>query len=84
MNLQLGLPELRKARNITIKDMAERLNISIMGYRNKEAGEQPISIDEKLIICQILECPLEYLWAEDAARLRKLLEKLEVKEQKNA
>lgn len=73
MELILTLPELRKARNITIEDMAVKMNISRNGYRNKESGKQPIALEEKILICEILDVPLKYLFPEDAIIVKKSL-----------
>lgn len=72
--LNLDLEGLRKARNKTIAQMAEELGISSLGYRNKEKGVQPLSIDEKMKICEILDVKLNFLYPEDAERLKKLLD----------
>jgi transcriptional regulator with XRE-family HTH domain len=49
------IQEIRKAKNISQKQMAEALNISQPGYQKIEQGINVLSIERFLEICRILE-----------------------------
>lgn len=49
------IQEIRKAKNISQKQMAEALNISQPGYQKIEQGINVLSIDRFLEICRILK-----------------------------
>ncbi|HEM3628091.1 TPA: helix-turn-helix transcriptional regulator [Streptococcus suis] len=52
--MQIKLYELRKKKNLTQKQMAQRLKISENAYRNKELGYSTFKSDEMFIIADIL------------------------------
>lgn len=50
----MTLTELRKSKNLTCKEMAEKLNMPYNTYRNKEYGQIVFKINEIWDIAEIL------------------------------
>jgi len=56
------LKGLRVENGYTQKDMADLLELSVMGYRLKENGENPINLEEAAKIADILKKPVEHIF----------------------
>lgn len=53
--MQIYLYQLRKEKDITQKEMAQKIGISETAYRQKEKGQRAFKSDEMFIIADILE-----------------------------
>lgn len=59
------LRSMRKARYITLQQMADKLGISLRGYAYYESGERFPSQETIVAIADILDCPIDFLLGRD-------------------
>jgi len=59
------LNELRKAKGISAKNMAEALGIELRSYRNYESGDREPSLRTVVKLADILDVSTDYLLCRD-------------------
>lgn len=55
------LRELRTERKLTLKDVAQVIDMSFMAYSHYERGERDPSVDTIIKLCDFFDVPADYL-----------------------
>lgn len=66
--MQIYLYQLRKEKDITQKELAQKLGISETAYRQKEKGKSAFKSDEMFIIADILEKDIGEIFSDPRPR----------------
>lgn len=60
--MQIYLYKLRKEKNLTQKELAQKMNISEISYRNKEKGKNEFTQDEMFWLSRFFGQPMEKIF----------------------
>lgn len=61
------IQELRKARNMTLKDLAEKIGVTAQCVSNYETGKRGLDLESAAIIAAALNCTVDDLIEKDSA-----------------
>lgn len=70
--MQALLYQLRKEAGMTQKDLAEKLGISDVAYRQKEKGQRPFSQDEMFFLSRFFNKPIQEIFLPRKSPIREL------------